>query len=356
MEKRILVWGLSNNRAGTESVIENYSRALPELRFDYLCYDYPSNYEHLLLDGQNRFFSIPVKIKDPFGYKKALAAFMREHGKEYSTLWFNINDVSNIDLLVEASRYGIERRITHMHNGGMPDNVITQVFSRLNWNKCLKLTTDRWACSEVAGRFLYGDLDFTVVPNMVDVAAVSYSGEKRISLRAHLGISEKTMVVGSVGRLEPQKNYAFLIDVLKRLLDRGEDVILLLVGAGSQREGIESKARSAGLSNSVIMAGPQEDVQSFYSAFDVAAYPSLYEGLSLAIVEAQYNGLPCVLSDTISDETVISTGSAFASISSIDEWVDNILHAHRSKAHLIEEKAERFDVSRIKKTANKLFL
>lgn len=352
---RILVWGLSNNRAGTESVIENYSMALPELSFDYLCYDYPDNHQGLLHNGDNRFFVIPVKIKSPLRYKRALSSFMHDHGEEYSSLWFNINDVSNIDLLVEAAKYGIERRITHMHNAGMPDSLITQVFSRLNWGKCLQLTTDRWACSKVAGEFLYGKSEFSIVPNMVDVRRVSFSKEKREKLRSGFGIGD-SMVIGSIGRFEPQKNYGFLISVLERLVNQGKDAVLLLVGKGSQQEEIVSLAERAGMVDRVILVGPQDDVQSFYSAFDVAVYPSLYEGLSLAIVEAQFNGLPCVLSETISRETVISDGVEFASIENAQDWVSKISQSKRANASLVKAKAERFDISNIRTEAARLFL
>ena len=100
--KRVLVWGLSNNRAGTEAVIEAYVRAAdPQVYcFDFLCYDEPLNYAGLFSeDGCNRVFQIPIKIKHPFAHRKALKAFMDEHAHEYYAVWFNANDISNIDFL-----------------------------------------------------------------------------------------------------------------------------------------------------------------------------------------------------------------------------------------------------------------
>lgn len=355
MEKqRILVWGMSNNIAGTETVISNYSSAMPELSFDYLCYSYPSNFSHLLDNGHNRFFTLPVKIKNPIAYWRSLAKFAELHFSEYSTLWLNINDVSNIDLLRMAAGSGIPRRIVHMHNGGMPSRVITQVFSKLNWNSCLSLSTDKWACSRVAGDFLFGNRGYTVVPNMVDPGKVSFSAEKRAAIRSRYGI-EDALVIGSVGRLEDQKNYQFLVKVLQGLTDTGVDSVLLLVGEGSKRSELKSLADSANVGNRVIFAGSQSDVQGFYSSFDIAAYPSLYEGLSLAIIEAQFNGLPCILSDTISPETIISNNVAVLSIESPGEWSRVVLRLRRDGQSLIESKASCFDIGGIRARAAELF-
>lgn len=355
VEQRILVWGLSNNRAGTEAVISNYSGALPELSFDYLCYGYPSNYEHLLANGRNRFFTLPIKIKDPVRYSIELKRFMASHSGEYSALWFNINDVSNIDLLRLAGRAGIERRIVHMHNGGMPNRLVTQVFSRINWSSCLRLATDRWACSGVAGDFLFKGLDYVVVPNMVNPEKVSFSPAKRRQVRAELKI-EESFVIGSIGRLEEQKNYLFLVDVLKALVDKGKDAVLLLVGEGSQREKIEARALALGVSNRLVFAGVQDDVQAYYSAFDVAAYPSLYEGLSLAIVEAQFNGLPCILSSTISPETIVSKAVRQVPLGDSGEWANALLDSKRKNQRLVESKANVFDIRGIRARAERLFV
>lgn len=352
---RILVWGLSNNRAGTEAVISNYARALPELSFDFLCYGYPLNYEYLLGNNRNRFFTLPIKIKNPIGYSREIRRFMDDHSHEYSTLWFNINDVSNIDLLRMAGEAQIPRRIVHMHNGGMPDSLITQVFSKINWRSCLRLATDRWACSKVAGDFLFKGRGYTVVPNMVDPERVCFASAKRHRVRKALNI-DGSFVIGSIGRLEEQKNYGFLIDILKEIVDSGKDAVLLLVGEGSQREAIEAQAKEAGVGDRLILVGAQEDVQAYYSAFDVAAYPSLYEGLSLAIVEAQFNGLPCVLSDTISRETVVSKAVKLVSLSMPAEWAMALQESKRGDQRLIDSKAEGFDIRGIRKRAEALFL
>ena len=112
--KRVLVWGLSNNRAGTEAVIEAYVRAADPQKysFDFLCYDDPVNYGCLFSGSSyNRVFKLPIKIAHPFRHRKALASFMDEHANEYEAVWFNANDISNIDILLAAEKKGIKHRI-----------------------------------------------------------------------------------------------------------------------------------------------------------------------------------------------------------------------------------------------------
>ena len=132
--------------------------------------------------------------------------------------------------------------------------------------------------------------------------------------------------------------------------------MVLLVGEGSKRGEIESLAHSANVSDRLVFTGPQRDVQGFYSAFDIAVYPSLYEGLSLAIIEAQFNGLPCILSDTISPETIISEEVSSLSITDPIAWAEAASNLSRSNQQLIKPKAKCFDIIGIRARAAELFL
>lgn len=352
--KRVLVWGLSNNRAGTEAVIYNYSKACRNVSFDYLCYDEPVSYIDLFEETNNRYYVIPVKIKHPFSYKKALKRFINNHSGDYEALWFNINDVSNIDLLVEAKKAGIPRRITHMHNAAMPKMLITQFFSKLNWKRCLACTTERWACSESAGSFLYGNKDFKVIPNMVDRKSSSFSQSLRDDIRKKYCL-DNAFVIGAIGRFAAQKNFQFIIERLPDILKNKSNAVLFFIGDGPEKESCMKLAEHLGLGKKVIFAGAKSNAKSFLSAFDVFVMPSIYEGLSLAILEAQYNGLPCVVSDGVGSESVISTNTSILALSNYKMWVDKIVSAKRKNNCLQEEKARKYDLSNIEKVCMNLF-
>lgn len=352
---KVLVWGFSNNRAGTETVIYNYAKSLPNVAFDFLCYNDPLNYSNLFTpDTNNRYFVIPIKIKHPLAYTCALKKFMKEHGREYSVLWCNINDVSNIDVLKYAKKYGIKRRITHIHTSQMANVFITKVFSRLNYKKCLNLATDRWACSESAGHFLYGDLPFRVIPNAIDAKRRCFDQNKREAIRKQWNIQNE-FVVGTVGRLADPKNQEFLIRLLPRLLAYNPSTVIMLVGDGLFKEKLSDLARSLNVGGRVIFAGSQTDIQAYLSSFDVFAFPSLYEGLSLSLLEAQFNGLPCIISEGVGEESVISLNTKTIALDDISGWVDSLLHGARKNDALIKEKAVLYDLANIGAIASSMF-
>lgn len=90
--------------------------------------------------------------------------------------------------------------------------------------------------------------------------------------------------------------------------------MLLLFGDGERRGDVVMRAKSLGIEDSVIFAGVRPDVNRCYSAMDALLFPSLYEGLPSAVIEAQANGLPCLISDTITPEVVIGGNVRFKSL------------------------------------------
>jgi len=336
--KRTLVWGLSNNRAGTEKVIDTYCSAMPDCHFDFLCYEYPAVYTRLIENPNNRVFTIPIKIKNPIKNAISIRQFSSQHKNEYETLWMNINDISNLDLLkLAANSLNIPQRIIHMHNAGVPNNPVTKVFSRINRGTLAEYATDYWACSKSAGDYLYGESKYQVIPNLVDDKRVAFSAKKRIETRAKYGIKEDELLIGSIGRLEEQKNYSQLLLIFSELLKSKSSSKLMIVGSGKQEDLLRRMVNDLEITEKVTFLKSTKDVQAYYSAFDVIAYPSLYEGLSLAILEAQYNGLPCILSSGISQECKICSSTTFIDVKATNDWVSAILSADRETNYPLPE-------------------
>lgn len=351
--KKILVWGLTNNRAGTEAAIVNLASNARDVSFDYLCYEEPLVHWNKLDNNFSRYFVIPSKMKDPLGNARELKRFMSEHASEYDALWFNINEASNIDVLKLAARYGIPKRIVHMHNSQLVDIPLVKLFHGLNVKKLQSLGTDYWACSEAAAGFLLPDGDVRVVPNIIDTEAVAFSQEKRDQFRGQFGI-EDALVIGSVGRLTAQKDPSFLVDILPRLLEEEPKARLVFVGNGELRQSLEELSRTLGVSDKVIFAGVQDDMQRCLSAFDVYAQPSRYEGLGISIIEAQFNGLPCVVSDVVPPEVRISTGIEFISTGDRESWIRALLESNRERTELLPE-AEKYDSKNASSLVEALF-
>ena len=138
-----------------------------------------------------------------------------------------------------------------------------------------------------------------VVHNGIDVSRVQ-STLSRQEARARLGLAGDTIAVGCVARLEEQKGHRFLLEAMALLNDasRGPPQFTLLVaGDGRLRAELEQCAVALGVAAQTRFLGTRSDVADILRALDVYAMPSLWEGLSIAMLEAMAAGLSIVISD-----------------------------------------------------------
>jgi glycosyltransferase involved in cell wall biosynthesis len=176
-----------------------------------------------------------------------------------------------------------------------------------------RYATERLACSHEAGLDLFegeggGRPSWRVLPCGVDLEPFRKPVE-RTSVRAELGIPEEARVIGHVGRFAEQKNHRFLIEILAEVARCDPKVYLLLVGDGPLRAEVEREVTRRSLQERVVFTGIRADVpRLMLGAMDVFVFPSRYEGLGLAAVEAQAAGLPCVLADTLPPEADLVAG------------------------------------------------
>ncbi len=126
----------------------------------------------------------------------------------------------------------------------------------------------------------------------------------RNSLRRALGIPSDALVIGHVGRFVAAKNHAFLVEIARELIKLEPRAVFLLVGDGPLRAEIEAKVNNYSIEKHFIFAGLRSDVPALMKgAMDVFLFPSLYEGLGLALLEAQAAGLTSVVSDIVPGES-----------------------------------------------------
>ena len=193
--------------------------------------------------------------------------------------------------------------------------------------KMRQLATDFFCCSQVAGDWLFGKRNrnkMIFMRNAIDAERFSYSLEKSQQAKESFHWQNKT-VIGHVGRFCPQKNHEFLIDIFNAYHQKHSESILVLVGSGELQDKIRAKVSRLNLSDSVLFLGNRSDMNQLYWAFDLFLFPSFYEGLPVSLVEAQAAGLPCVISDTISTQTKITSGFHPVSIKQgANHWVAEI--------------------------------
>ena len=344
---------------GVESVLMNYYRNLDrtKVQFDFLCDSDSTNipYEEIEKLG-GKVILIPPYQK-VFRYQKELIRIFKEN--KYKIVHSHINTMSIFPLRA-AKRAGVPVRIAHSHSTTnkkeWKKNLLKQVlrpFSKV-------YATDYMCCSELAGRWLFGDKEYDkghvyLLNNAVDLDKFKYDEEIRIRKRKELNIPEDTLVIGHVGRFVEQKNHRFLIDIFNEVHKEKSNSLLLLAGQGPLMNEMKEKVTELNLTENVEFLGQRNDIAELYQALDVFCLPSLYEGLPVVGVEAQATGLLCILSDEMTKETKVLDTTEFLSLDqSAKEWADIILMKYK----LFKRKNCTIEISKkdfnIKKEASKL--
>lgn len=261
-----------------------------------------------------------------FRYIKELDSFYKEH-KEYKIIHCHMSSIGFINFLI-AKRNGIKVRIAHSHNSNTEKTI--KGFIKSLMIKPLKyISTDNFACSTEAGKFLYKNHAFKIIPNAVDIDKYRYNEEVRERERKRLNI-ENNLVIGHIGRFESQKNHKYIIDIFKEVLKDDTSAILLLAGDGSLKKEVEQYARELQISSNVKFLGIVKDPQNLYQAMDCFILPSFFEGLPVVGIEAQVSGLKCLFSNKITPEVKISYLTEFLGISAedIQQWKSRILQSY----------------------------
>lgn len=348
--KRILVFGMTENPGGVESFLVNYYSHIDrqKLQFDFLCNSYnPIAYEEELKKLGGRTFHIPARSQDYFKYRKELENVFAQHADEWSAIWVNVCSLANIDYLKLAKKYGIKKRIIHSHNSQNMDGRIRGILHTYNKKHICKYATDYWACSEDAARWFYDKnlIDKAlIIHNAIDLQRVEFDGEKRRFVREQLNANPDTYVIGNVGRLHFQKNQEFAIDVFNQYLQINSNSLLVFVGQGEDKNKLEEKCKKLGIEDNVYFAGVQRDVQAWLSAFDLFLMPSRFEGLSVAALEAQANGVTALVSKGVIPADIrINDNLYFCDLESgAQQWGRTISEIQNEKRADIKEITNKF--------------
>ena len=297
------------DRGGAETLVMNYYRKIDrsKVQFDFLVHrETPGVYEKEITELGGRIYRMPALRPGRFlQYYKQARRFFRDH-PEYRILHAHMSELACIAFLA-AYKEGVPIRICHAHNAPhgwdykMPVKDCFKVMMR-------PYITHRFTCGQEAGDWLYGkgSRDHLIyMRNAVDTGIFRYDPVTRDVMRKEMEL-EGNLVLGHVGRFVPQKNHVFLIEILSSMVKRNPSSILLLIGAGPLENRIREMVRIKGLERHVRFMGLREDVNDLLQVMDAFVLPSLYEGVSVALMEAQASGLPCFISAEQPEEAVIT--------------------------------------------------
>lgn len=350
-QQRVLHVLSGMNRGGAETMVMNLYRKMDrsKVQFDFLTYrNDPCAYDEEILSLGGRLFYVPsIGQSNPLTFVKNIRNTIKENGP-FSAVHAH-TDFQTGFIALAARLAGVQVRVCHSHNTSWKtgfnwkDRLQLMVFRRL----ILAYATELCACGEDAGRFLFGRSNMErkrvhLLPNGIDLDLFSPAGQAADDEKKARGIASDRLIIGHVARFHEVKNHAFLLKLAVHLKKRGVRFQMVLAGDGPLREQMEEEARRLNLLSDVLFLGTEEHIHELMRTFDVFVMPSLYEGLPVVLVEAQASGLPCIISDTITEK--VDTGLGLVKRVSLskpmDIWAETIVRAAaagRPKRELVKD-------------------
>lgn len=323
---RILQVVTHMDRGGLETMLMNYYRHMDreKVQFDFLAHRQErAAYDDEIEALGGKIYRLPRLVPWSKSYLTALDQFFADH-PEYKVVHVHQDCLSSV-ILKAAKKRGVLVRIAHSHNANQDRNLKYPI--KLWYRREIpQYTTNLFACGKDAGDWMFSGAPYQILNNAIDAAAYTCDLVKHMEMRKQLGLSEE-FVVGHVGRFNPQKNHPFLLAIFAALLKKEPNAVLLLVGGGEDMPKMQAKVRELGIADHVRFMGVRSDVADLMQTMDVFAFPSLYEGLPVTMVEAQASGLPCIISDKVPPECILTEGlvDVLPLSAGAEAWADAIL-------------------------------
>ncbi len=257
--------------------------------------------------------------------------------------------------MLAAKKAGVPIRVAHAHSALDDGRSLKKLaYEQTMRGLILRDATDLVACGDAAGVRLYGEKAYRErgkrILNGIDTAAFAFSEESRNRIQEQLSL-QNSFVIGHVGHLAEVKNQSFLIRLMPQILERKPNARLLMLGEGEDRPKLEKLIRELNLQEVVVMTGNVRNVSDYLSAMDVFAFPSLYEGMPLSIVEVQANGLPCILSTGVPKDVYLTELIRPLPLGEPQIWIDAVLDAKRREPERYAEelKTKGYDAETVMK-------
>lgn len=320
------------NVGGAETMVMNYYRNIDKskVQFDFIVHENEKGfYEEEIIKMGGKIYRMPrYKGINHFYYIKKWKEFFKQH-PEYKILHSHVRSCAIIFILI-AKKYGV-KTIIHSHSTSNGTGIKSTIKNLLQFP--LRYTADYlFACSEKAGIWLYGKNaikknNFYIVKNSINLNDYIFSKDERESIRKKLGYNKDDIVLVHIGRFHESKNHIFLLRMFSTLIkqDQHKKYKLLLVGDGELRNNIEKVIDELCIKDEVKLLGVRSDVPKILQACDGFVFPSNWEGLPITVIEAQASGIPCFISNKITNEVIVTNLVKCLSIDNgFDSWVEEI--------------------------------
>lgn len=312
IESRMLDWYRNMNRDMVQFVLVKLNNEN----------DTPNIKEFVSLGG--KCYNLPpFNLKGALGFEKKLIEIIRDENIDI----VHVHDPnSGLLALRAAKKSGIKCRIFHSRTTAFLPDEKNVLIKKLFMSQTPRYATDYWACSIEAGLWGCGkkhENEIVVINNGIQDDLFVFNEHKRQEIRKRLGLENKK-VVGTIGRISPQKNLPFLFDIVASLHEEDPNYVLLLVGDGDTSILKNYYEQKTDISSYVVSVGAKKNVWDYYMAMDVFCGTSLYEGFGTTAIESQATGLPTILSTSFPKTVEVTTFVKRLELSSIAPWVSEI--------------------------------
>lgn len=272
---------------------------------------------------------------------------------------------ANMDLfngfnMAVAKKAKVPVRVCHSHNSqsqyeaNTGKHVIVRIYRSIMRWLCKHNSNRYCGCSELAMDYLFPDfwkndthakviyngIDFNKFQNFLCAENLVLDKKKSLKVKAN------HKIIAVIGRFAVQKNPEFIVQIMYELLKLRKDVVLLWVGSGELKKEIENKVKELSLSDYIQMLGSRKDVNEILQCSNALLMPSLFEGLPFTLVEAQVAGVPCLISDTVSEMANCGKCFSMSLTQEPSEWAMNLSDILDGKIVLEnnQEKLKQFDL------------
>ena len=301
--KRLLCIVTNMNTGGAETFLMKIYRQLDRTKYQMdfcICNQNHNFYEDEIRQLGGVIYHLPQKTKHPFKYLQQFWKLLRLHPYTYVLrLGSTIFEIPDLYL---AWLSGAKVRVFRSCNASANYPSYMLFLHKLLRRVLMAVVNIKIAPSDLAAQFTFGMLkNISILPNGLDSNFFKFSAESRRKIRQELNAQDK-FVVGHIGRFHFQKNHKFLLQIFVEIKKLCPNAVLWLVGKGDMENQIKKQAEALGILDEVQFLGVRADIPALLSAMDVFIFPSLFEGMPNTVIEAQTNGLPCLISDTITKQ------------------------------------------------------
>jgi len=324
-----------NCTSGIANLIMNYYRLIDreKIQFDFIYFSKQTdnNFKKEIenLGGNIQYIVPPTKYKQ---FKKGLNEYCLTLKEKYKndTIIFQNHQLAFTPILYKILKKNkIDNIIVHNHMTKFSDSKIKALrnllfFLPVKFMKVKYFSCSSQACDLICKYNRVNRNNIYIMNNGIDCDRFLFNKQKREEIRKKYDLND-SFVIGHIGHFEPVKNHKFIIDLFEKIYSINNKYKLVLVGNGSLKNEILKKVESSNIHKNVIFFELRNDIPDLLSAMDCFIFPSKFEGLGIVALEAQANGLPVLISNTVPNEVIISDCNQF-DINNISKWVDKILN------------------------------